>query len=245
MPGLCVGEAYDYFMDLQLLLAVVAGYFVSNFLFKKSPTPASVKSAPGPARVEKSTFDCAALPVEVQARVADLAGLGSWANLASASSMNQYALIENDALWSNIAGSKVGLAEFRRKTLAIDQLATIKLSTEEEVRTVVRVINAAKPSDNVADEIAALVGRTVGSAHALFWQGVGQEGADMTEIHEAAMARADIFTQAQLETVGHNVEEHKALLDMLEVPQCSDVDFSVQLSADAESQVSRQFRACC
>lgn len=243
MSGLCVGEAYDYLMDLQLLLAVVAGYVVSNFFFKKARTG---KGEPTPARSEgKPVLDAAALPVEVQARIAGFAGLGSWASLASASSMNQYALIENDALWSNLAGSQVGLAEFRRNALAIDQLATLKLSSAEDVKMVIRVINAAKPSDNVADEIAALVSRTGGSAHTLFWQGTGQQGMDMTEIHEAVMARADIFTHAQQESVGHKVEEHKALLDMLEVPEYKDVDFSVQLSADVEAQVSRQFRACC
>jgi hypothetical protein len=238
MSVACVHEAYDYFSDLTLLLAVLAGYLVSNFVFKKRQVGKGPRNAP---ESDKPHFDCTSLPVEVQARVAGFAGLESWANLASASSMNQYALMQNDALWGNLTGSPMGLAEYRRNVLGLDKLPALKLSTADDVKTVVRMIKAAEPSDNLAVEVVRVVDNTASSAHDLFWNGKGRKGASMTELYEVAAARADLFSADELEAVAHKVEEHTGLLDMLEVPEFSDEDFAAQLSADVDRQVSHQF----
>merc|ERR1719247_2382194 len=138
--------------DLQLLLAVVAGYFVANFACKrfKAWTPQPAQREPAKDASVDEPLDCTALPVEVQARVARLSGVQSWSRLAQASSMHQYALFENGAVWANLAGEPIDKEEFRRRSLGLESLPTMSLLSAADVDHAVNMVHGARPSDKVA-----------------------------------------------------------------------------------------------
>jgi hypothetical protein len=228
--------------DLPLLLAVVAGYFVANFVCKrfKARTPLSEREAPKDADAN-AALDCTALPVEVQARIARLSGVKSWSRLARASSMHQYALFENGAVWANLAGEPIDKEEFRRRSLGLESIATMSLLCAADVENVVNMLHGARPSDKVAEGFVDLVSRTAASSSGLFWQGVGVAGVSMAPIAKAVEARANLFSPEQLSGILARVEEHEETLGLLKMPDYPDVDFSAQLAADVDRQLRMQY----
>jgi hypothetical protein len=240
----CVEEPYDMIADLPLLLAVVAGYFVANFVCKrfKARTPLSEREAPKDADAN-AALDCTALPVEVQARIARLSGVKSWSRLAQASSMHEYALFENGAVWANLAGEPIDKEEYRRRALGLESLATMNLSCAADVENVVNMLHGARPSDKVADGFVDLVSRTTASSSGLFWRGVGDAGVSMEAIATAVETHTSLFAPEQVQTILARVEEHEETLGLLEMPDYPDVDFSAQLDADVDRQLRMQYES--
>jgi hypothetical protein len=236
----CVEEPYEFIADLQLLLAVIAGYFVANFLFKRNKARAPERQLTKDADVD-TPMDCTALPVEVQARVAKLSGVQSWSRLAQASSMHQYALFENGAVWANLAGEQIDKEEFRRRSLGLESLSTMSLLCAADVDTVVNMVHGARPSDKVAEGFVDLVSRTAASSSGLFWHGVGVAGVSMEPIAKAVEARASLFAPGQLSEILARVEEHEETLGLLKMPDYPDADFSAQLAADVDRQLRMQY----
>jgi hypothetical protein len=239
----CVEEPYEFMADLQLLLAVVAGYLVANFACKrfKARTPQPAQREPAKDASVDEPLDCTALPVEVQARVARLSGVQSWSRLAQASSMHQYALFENGAVWANLAGEPIDKEEFRRRSLGLESLATMSLLCAADVENAVNMLHGARASDKVADGFVDLVSRTAASSSGLFWHGVGVAGVSMEPIAKAVEARANLFAPEQLSDILARVEEHEETLGLLEMPDYPDVDFSAQIAADVDRQLRMQY----
>jgi hypothetical protein len=238
----CVEEPYDFIADLPLLLAVIAGYFVANFLFKRNKARVPERQLTKDADVD-AALDCTALPVEVQARVARLSGVQSWSRLAQASSMHQYALFDNGAVWANLAGEPMDKEEFRRRSLGLESLTTMSLSCAADVDNVVNMIHGARPSDKVAEGFLDLVSRTAASSSGLFWHGAGVSGVSMEPIAKAVHASANLFAPEQLSHILARVEEHEETLGLLEMPDYPDVDFSAQLAADVDRQLRMQYES--
>jgi hypothetical protein len=236
----CVEEPYEILADLQLILAVIAGYFVANFACKRFKARTPQRQPAKDADVD-APLDCTALPVEVQARVARLSGVQSWSRLAQASSMHQYALFENGAVWANLAGEPIDKEEFRRRSLGLESLATMSLLCAADVDKVVNMLHGARPSDKVAESFVDLVSRTAASSSGLFWHGVGVAGVSMEPIAKAVEARANLFAPEQLSQIVARVEEHEETLGLLEMPDYPDVDFSAQLTADVDRQLRAQY----
>jgi hypothetical protein len=236
----CVEEPYEFTADLPLVFAAIAGYFVCNFVCKRFKTRASDRQPTKDADVD-AHLDCTALPVEVQARVARLSGVQSWSRLAQASSMHQYALFENGAVWANLAGEPIDKEEFRRRSLGLESLATMSLLCAADVEHVVNMLHGARPSDKVADAFVDLVSRTAASSSGLFWKGVGVAGVSMEAIAKTVEARAILFSPEQLSEIRTRVEEHEETLGLLKMPDYPDVDFSAQLAADVDRQLRMQY----
>jgi len=236
----CVEEPYEYIADLQLLLAVAAGYLVANFVCKRFKARAPERQPTKDAHVD-APLDCTALPVEVQARVARLSGVQSWSRLAQASSMHQYALFENGAVWANLAGEPIDKEEFRRRSLGLESIATMSLLCAADVENVVNMLHGARPGDKVAEGFVDLVSRTAASSSGLFWNGVGVAGVSMAPIAKAVEARANLFSPEQLSGILARVEEHEETLGLLKMPDYPDVDFSAQLAADVDRQLRMQY----
>jgi len=236
----CVEEPYELIADLQLLLAVIAGYFVANFVCKRFKARAPERQPMKDADID-AALDCTALPVEVQARVARLSGVQSWSSLAQASSMHQYALFENGAVWANLAGEPIDKEEFRRRSLGLESLATMSLLCAADVENVVNMLHGARPSDKVAEGFVDFVSRTAASSSGLFWHGIGVAGVSMEPIAKAVEARATLFSPEQLSAILARVEEHEETLGLLKMPDYPDVDFSAQLAADVDRQLRMQY----
>jgi hypothetical protein len=239
----CVEEPIGMIADFYLLFAVAAGYLTCNIAMKRFKARTTEQRQPTPTKDADADapLDCTALPVEVQARVARLSGIQSWSSLAQASSMHQYALFENGAVWANLAGEPIDKEDFRRRSLGLESLATMSLLCAADVDKAASMLHGARPSDEVAQGFVDLVTRTAASSSGLFWRGVGVAGVSMESIAKAVEARANLFAPEQLSAILARVEEHEETLGLLEMPDYPDVDFSAQIAADVDQQLRMQY----
>lgn len=242
--------SYDYTADAPLLVALVLGYVVAHFFktlrcqprFSKQFRWTPATSPKGQRRA--CALDASVLPVEVQARVAGLAGLDAWASLSTASSGHNHYLWENDAVWAHVAKAPVGKDEFRRRACGLERLSQMeRLATVEDVRDVGGMLRGARPVDNVASEFVRLFTNTAASSHSLFWKGVGSKGVTIADLGTAACARTDLFSSAQIEEISRLVGEHEELSSLCEVPELPDEDFGQTVFEDVERQLSQQYEA--
>lgn len=236
-------NSYDYSTDAPLLLALVLGYIVAHIF--KTLRARQLKPRETPASTGRScALDASVLPVEVQARVAALAGLGAWAALSTASSENNHHLYENDAVWAHVAKAPVGKDEFRRRSCGLKRLPKMeRLATVDDVRDVEGMLRWARPVDNVADDFVRLFAGTAASSHGLFWKGVGSKGVSIADLGGRACARTDLFTPEQTEEISRLVGEHEELSSLCEMPELPDEDFGQTVFEEVDRQLSEQYEA--
>jgi len=239
-------STYDFTEDAALLLALVLGYVVAHF-YKTHLNPRVREGKPhsaGKPAASACRMPVEALPVEVQARVASLAGLDAWSSLSAASSTHRHYLWENDAVWAHVAKAPVGKDEFRRRACGLERLAKMeRLATAEDVQAASLMLKGARPVDGVAEELVRLFAGTAASSHSLFWKGVGSKGVSVADLGVAACARTDLFSAEQIQEISRLVGEHEELSSLCEVPDMPDEDFGPTVFADVDRQLSQQYEA--
>lgn len=236
-------NSYDYTADAPLLLALVLGYVMAHFYKTLRPRTKPMDSK-APSGRSSSAMDAPTLPVEVQARVASLAGLSAWAAMSTTSSTHNHHLWENDAVWAHVAKAPVGKDEFRRRACGLQRLSALeRLATVEDVQATHAMLRGARPSDNVAGEFVRLFTNTAASSHSLFWKGVGFKGVSVADLGSAACARTDLFTAEQIQEISRLVGEHEELSSLCEVPELPEEDFGQTVFADVDRQLSKQYES--
>lgn len=227
--------------DAPLLLALVLGYVLTHFIFKASARARShrslrlkAKGNEAPLKKEHATEVFAALPVEVQARIAGMTGIAGWAAWGECSQDANY-IFSDDRIWAYSAGDSQN--KVRRTSSGLDKLSELRLRTEADVEAAVRMLRAALPSDNVAELFLGLF-RSAEGAASLYWTGQGSM-LGLGELGTQCVERCDLFTPEQRREIAKLVAEHEELAELCQVPEVPSVDedFAKELLDHLENQL--------
>jgi len=243
----CIEESYaSYLGDVTLILATVLGYIAMNACVKwhaSVQTTARVAAkAADDVPTPSSDSGFAEMPVEVQARIALLAGLPAWAAAASTNNAHNSELAEKDAVWSHIAGRATSKPEYRRSSVGLEGLATHKLDKEEAVTKAHGMLRGMRAEDNLDGEFVKLFARTAEGSHNLFWNGVGEAGVSVASLGEAACKRSELFSEDQRIEIARLVGEHEELSSLCSVPMYPEEDYGAVIRSDYENQLEMQLQ---
>jgi len=239
----CIQADYSIMSDAPLIMACVIGYFIAHFCRKYTAAPAVVSSKREPEEKEapQGSQAVAALPTEVQAQIAKLAGLQSFGMLACTSSAHHQELAEKDAVWAHVAGRCVSAAEFRRESVGLDYLEEHTLNCEKDVERAEKMLRGSRVEDHMDEAFVGLFERTAAESHELMWNGVGEAGVSIEKLGNAALARTDLFSEDQRDDIARLVGEHEETTKLCSVQVYPEEDFSAVIRDDMDRALSNQF----